>query len=164
MPEKPAISAAATVTMTATVALPPGWTQTPNAAEELYAAAAPGASLCVYYRELTDPRTQIPEQVRAAAGDDAAQVYTSYLELPAGRAILAGIDVHANGRGAVQLWLPLPGGADALVLVIVADAPAWTPDAAAVVTEIGRRLELDRSTSVTLRTNAATSGAPAVAA
>ena len=131
-------------TMTATIALPPGWTRTVPAPSELYAGTGPRARLSVTYRELTDSPTLIPEQVRAAAGDSGARVYTSYVELPAGRAILAGIDVHANGWGAAQLWLPLPGSPHAVVLSILADLPAWTPAAAALVTEIGRRLVLGR--------------------
>jgi hypothetical protein len=153
MTEQPAITATAAVTATATVRLPPGWTTEPIEARPdrpLYAATGPGARLTVTFRQLSDPRTLIPRQVRMAAGAHESEppVATSYLDLPAGRAILA---ETAAARGAAQLWLPLSSGSGALVVSLVADRPAWSGEAAALVAEIGQRLLIDRTASVRLR-------------
>lgn len=118
------------------IPVPPGWNTQETSGEELLRAEMPGARMSAALVHLTDPRRTIPQRVQDAAGGE-APVTTSYLDIPAGRAVLA---QAVSERAAAQLWLPLLESEDALVVSVIADAPTQAAAVAELAAEIGARL------------------------
>lgn len=144
--------------MTAIAQLPAHWTQcepsdVERATGALVAATNGSARVCVSVRDVPDPRAALNASVIAAATRTrdtiaALTVSTRYLDVPAGRAVVAQLEVPEAVRvdGVAELWLPLPDRRVTVVVTVTTPVASCSGLAADLATEIGRRLRIDEPT------------------
>lgn len=144
--------------MTAIAQLPADWTRcepsdVERATGSLVAAMHGSARVTISVRNVPDPRVAINSSVIGTATRTrdtiaALTVATRYLDVPAGRAVVAQLEVPDGVfvDGVAELWLPLPDRPVTVVVTVTTPVASCSGLAAELAAEIGRRLRIDEPT------------------